>query len=91
MIDRNETIRRIEQSIADWPYLAQCPEYTLEMLKAARELLKAQEAVTPILDETGMFRCANCKKQPVGYKNYRNEIFRHNLYCSKCGRAVKWE
>lgn len=43
MLDRKETLKRIEISIADWPYLAQCPEYTLEMLKSAQELLKVQE------------------------------------------------
>lgn len=62
-----------------------------EIVLHAIALLKAQEPVTPILDETGMFRCANCKKQAVGYKNFANEIFRHNLYCPKCGRAVKWD
>ena len=43
MLDKSETLQRIERSIADWPYLAQCPGYTLEMLKSAQELLKAQE------------------------------------------------
>lgn len=43
MLDRKETLKRIEISIADWPYLAQCPEYTLEMLKSMREQLIAQE------------------------------------------------
>lgn len=44
MLDRKETLKRIEISIADWPYLAQCPEYTLEMLKSMREQLIAQES-----------------------------------------------
>ena len=43
MLDKSETLQRIERSIADWPYLAQCPGYTLEMLKSAQELLKAPE------------------------------------------------
>ena len=43
MLDKPETLQRIERSIADWPYLAQCPGYTLEMLKSAQELLKVQE------------------------------------------------
>lgn len=44
MLDRKETLKRIEISIADWPYLAQCPEYTLELLKSMREQLIAQES-----------------------------------------------
>lgn len=39
MLDRKETLRRIEKSMSDWPYLAQCPEYTYSMLKSAHELL----------------------------------------------------
>ena len=50
MLDKSETLRRIERSIADWPYLAQCPEYTLEMLKSAQELLKVQEPQILTLD-----------------------------------------
>ena len=42
MISKNETLRRIEQSIKDWPYLAQCPEYTLEMLESAKALIERQ-------------------------------------------------
>ena len=63
----------------------------VNMIFDAIDLLKSQEPVVPILDETGMFRCANCKKQPVGYKNWVGEVFRHNLYCPKCGKKVKWE
>lgn len=64
---------------------------TERMMVDAIDLLKAQEPAIPLLDETGIFYCANCKKQAVGYKNYAGVVFRHNLYCPLCGKAVKWD
>lgn len=48
------------------------------------ELLKEQEAVKPVPleDEFGLYRCGKCYHQ----------LFRCvDKYCSRCGRAVKWE
>ena len=56
-----------------------------EIAKAAFALLKEQEAVEPIqpTDESEMWRCGNCHHQ----------IFRcrHQRFCERCGREVKWE
>ena len=60
-----------------------------QILKDALELLKAQEAVRPVLfvmDETKTngvdFICSNCK----------GDFFRrHVSFCPWCGRPVKWE
>lgn len=51
----------------------------------ALALLKEQEAVEPIppIDDSDLWRCGNC-----GHQMFR--VVRQ-LYCPKCGRAVKWE
>jgi len=63
----------------------------VRLKRDALDMLKAHEPAIPLLDETGIFYCANCKKQAVGYKNYAGVVFRHNLYCPLCGKAVKWD
>ena len=56
-----------------------------EMCRDALALLKEQEAVEPIppIDDSDLWRCGNCGHQM--FKVVRQ------LYCPKCGRAVKWE
>ena len=51
-------------------------------------LLKEQEAVEPI-NSYGTFRCGNCRNI-VGYNDGNGRGYQNN-FCSKCGKAVKWE
>ena len=73
----------------DWWYKA------LQTLKDAIALLKAQEAVEPKVVDTSnsklyhndMFKnhyCGNCGE-------FLHVVNRKDLFCSQCGRAVKWE
>lgn len=52
------------------------------------ELLKEQEAVEPI-NSYGTFRCGNCRNI-VGYNDGCGRGYQ-NIFCSKCGKAVKWD
>lgn len=47
-------------------------------------LLKEQEAIEPTIDEYGNKRCGSC-----GHK--LQSIADPDLFCCKCGQAVKWE
>ena len=50
--------------------------------KAALTLLKEQEPISPSCDMDGRYLvCGNCGKK----------IGKSTNYCTKCGRAVKWE
>jgi len=67
------------------PYASMSGPCREQLAQDALELLKEQEAVEPIppTDESEMWRCGNCHHQ----------IFRcrHQRFCEKCGRQVKWE
>lgn len=70
-----------------------CPYYRTvgcfeSLRKDALALLKEQEAVEPI-HNYGTFRCGNCKNI-VGYNDGKWYGYQSN-FCSKCGKAVKWE
>ena len=52
------------------------------------ELLKEKEAVEPI-NSYGTFRCGNCRNI-VGYNDGNGRGYQNN-FCSKCGKAVKWD
>ena len=75
-------IYRAEQSVNDiW---LECVE--VKLLRDALALLKEQEAVKPVFDDSrpdviGTFHCGACHSM-LG--------FIHPLYCPHCGRAVKW-
>jgi len=81
MIDREKTIRDLEV-IGAWhthhyePFHYECAE----TIHNALELLKEQEPVSPFCDK-GLCVCGNCG----------NWVYKSDRYCSKCGKAVKWE
>ena len=88
MLDREKVITAFEVCKSDNHTCSDCPyndESCTNTLSAdALELLKEQEAVEPIPpeDEFGLYRCGKCHHQ----------LFRCvDKYCSRCGRAVKWE
>lgn len=60
----------------------------IEYIDDAIDLLKEQEAVDPI-NSYGTFRCGNCRNI-VGYNDSHGRGYQ-NKFCSKCGKAVKWE
>lgn len=55
-------------------------DYLAGGLYIALELLKEQEPVSPIRDK-GLCVCGNCG----------NWVYKSDKFCSKCGKAVKWE
>ena len=59
-----------------------------ETIKNIIALLKEQEPVEPI-NSYGTFRCGNCRNI-VGYNDGYGRGYQNN-FCSKCGKAVKWE
>lgn len=63
--------------------LSICPECK-DALKFAKEMKKMCQKQTPIKDEYGKPRCPNC-----GTK--LQSLFDEDLFCRKCGQAVKWE
>lgn len=96
MPDREKVIHAIERCTCHVPdacrdcgYDAGHPynECVELLLKDALELLKEQEAVTPIKARQGRneyysyFLCPVCK----------NDITFHQSYCEDCGRKMKWE
>ena len=91
MIDREKVIRIIDELIFE---AQKAPtwkaENALRCLK--KELLKEQEAVQPVRDETGrIWLCGNCGSY-VGYED--NDPYDPNefdKYCPECGRPVLWE
>ena len=81
MIDTETTIRDLE-TIGAWhthhytPFHYECAE----TIHNALELLKEQEPVSLICDK-GLCVCGNCG----------NWVYKSERFCSKCGRAVKWD
>lgn len=63
-------------------------ECTAELSADALAMLKEQEEIEPI-NSYGTLRCGNCRNI-VGYNDGRGCGYRNN-FCSKCGRAVKWD
>ena len=55
-----------------------------DMILYYLELVKKQEPKKPTVDEYGNKRCSACG-------NKLQSIFDEDLYCRKCGQAVKWE
>lgn len=84
MIDREKTIRDLE-TLGAWhthhyePFHYECAETIHNTL----ELLKEQEPIAPdILDPAlPAYWCGACGEA----------IDQSDIYCRKCGRAVKWE
>ena len=99
MIDREKVITGLEHCITDEPCCRQkyitCP-YTPRktgddncaraLAKDVLALLKEQEAVEPIppTEESGLWRCGKCHRRLFCVDD-------KDLFCSKCGQAVKWE
>ena len=97
MPDREKVIKGLEQHSEGFDRCGECPYYDIdhgnvlscrdELLRDALELLKEQEAVTPIKARQGRneyysyFLCPVCK----------NDITFHQSYCEDCGRKMKWE
>ena len=85
-MDRETAIRELEvRIISDTDKGYKTIEIPVNEAEDILALLKEQESVEPIppMDESDMWRCGNCKHQ----------IFRckHQRFCEKCGKAVKWK
>ncbi len=81
-----ETINGLQNMIQSKKYIEHNFDGVVneDVCERAIKLLKEQEAVNPIPpeDEFSLYRCGNCYHQ----------LFRCiDKYCSRCGRAVKWE
>ena len=96
MPDREKVIKGIEHCDfggSGTCYEKECPYYqshdcTDELKNDILILLKEQEAVEPI-NSYGTFRCGNCMNI-VGYNDGNWRGYQNN-FCSKCGKAVKWD
>ena len=100
MRDREKVIKGLEclTSMSDcttcpYSYNKQREFCLCDIGKDAKELLKAQEAVKPVLDEqTGrIWLCGKCGSY-VGFED--NDPYDQNefdKYCRECGRPVLWE
>jgi protein-arginine kinase activator protein McsA len=84
-IDREKIVNAIEKAKKQSEEYAQdriiVPLKEADMILA---MLKEQEAVEPTIDEYGNKRCGNC-----GHKLH--SIADIDLFCCKCGQAVKWD
>ena len=86
MADREKVIKGLEE-IANDQWLIRHADYYSMIATDALELLKEQEAVTPIKARQGRneyysyFLCPVCK----------NDITFHQSYCEDCGRKMKWD
>lgn len=58
----------------------------LRTIDDAIELLKKQEAVEPIREDDGYYRCRSCN----AYVAFPNGDCKKS-FCEKCGQAVKWD
>jgi len=89
-IDKDKVIKILEKAktvIENWvPMFEQYN--TPAGIDDAIALLKEQEAVEPI-NSYGTFRCGNCRNI-VGYNDGYGHGYQNN-FCSKCGKAVKWD
>ena len=97
MIDREKVIKGLEVCVDREPGKYDCYECPYEidgnyceinLTKDVLALLKEQDAVEPI-NSYGTFRCGNCRNI-VGYNDGHWHGYQNN-FCSKCGKAVKWE
>lgn len=89
MIDRKKIINELRfqldsKEVKDQHYPVQL---SASDANAILDLLKEQEAVAPI-NSYGTFRCGNCMNI-VGYNDGNWRGYQNN-FCSKCGKAVKW-
>lgn len=93
MPDRDKVIKGLEHCSEDGcngcPYDQECEleDGFTALARDAVELLKEQEAIEPI-NSYGTFRCGNCSNI-VGYNDGYGRGYQNN-FCSKCGKAVKW-
>lgn len=105
-MDRDNVIRGLECCLSTdlndctptrCPYFGFCGGHGApdEILRDALALLKSQEPVEPKIVDTSnsmlyhndMFKnhyCGNCGE-------FLHVVNRKDLFCSQCGRAVKWE
>ena len=81
------------------PYWELCGEYenafeecTTALVKDALALLKAQEAVKPVVD-IDTWECGNCGHTLEHQQLLGDNVLFHEQYnyCPECGRAVKWD
>lgn len=89
MIDREKVIEYLAWAIAE-AELTGHTSISLEPLRDALELLKAQEPIIPCIrgeegfsynDFTRQYGCGSCGK-PIDHGDE---------FCRHCGKAVKWE
>lgn len=104
---KNQTIIRAIENCVDNPRCKDCPwvecessehkrlDVPLGLILSILEVLKAQEPVKPRIVDTSnsklyhndMFKnyyCGNCGE-------FLRVVNRKDLFCSQCGKAVKWE
>lgn len=87
MINRNQILSDARQCIRnDCNNCSQSGMYCIEDL--ITDMLNLLEAVAPIVFMDGLvksYKCRNCGKHLV------NATYARDNYCSKCGKAIKWE
>lgn len=89
MLNRNQILSDAMQCICD--NCAECSQSGMhcmeDLITDMLNLLEWQDAVAPKVSTHGLvesYRCGNCGKHLV------NATYARDNYCSKCGRAVKW-
>lgn len=91
MIDREKVIKGLERFIADFkPFCGNKSDW--QRVDDALALLKAQEAVEPVVD-IDTWQCGNCGHALEHQQLLGDNVLLHEQYnyCPECGRAVKWE
>ena len=102
MVDREKAIKQLKWLVFNFPWQDKPVSESDRMCNAihkyaqdAVDLLKAQEPVEPKIVDTSnsklyhndMFKnhyCGNCGE-------FLHVVNRKDLFCSQCGRAVKWK
>ena len=81
MTDREKVIKGLE-GVLEWLSEGEDRKCVAayRAVEDALELLKEPEPVSPFCDK-GLCVCGNCG----------NWVYKSDRYCSKCGKAVKWE
>jgi len=90
MINRDQILSDAMQCICD--NCAECSQSGMhcmeDLITDMLNLLEWQDAVTPKVFMNGLikqYKCGYCGKHLV------NATYARDNYCSKCGKAVKWE
>lgn len=87
MTNNEEALKLVQECLDDWPYAATRVVDIMTRIEKVKELLKEQEAKTPIVRENSygwkFYYCPRCEKE-----FYQN---RKQAFCDKCGQEIKWD